>query len=121
MHTDETLDVNVDGLADLAAYVTASGFELAVTASHCVSLGMQSPARQRETAEAVAAAGITVVALPATNLYLLESGHPRATPRGLAAVRALLDAGNRRPRRRRLACGPVQPAGSRLPWLRQPR
>ena len=93
LHTDETLDENVDGLADLAAHVTASGFELPVTASHCVSLGMQSPARQRETAEAVAAAGIAVVALPATNLYLLGRGHPQATPRGLTAVRALLDAG----------------------------
>ena len=50
-------------------------------------------ARRRETAEAVAAAGITVVALPATNLYLLGRGHPQATPRGLTAVRALLDAG----------------------------
>ena len=30
LHTDETLDENVDGLADLAAHVTTSGFELPV-------------------------------------------------------------------------------------------
>ena len=64
-----------------------------MTASHCVSLGMQPPARQHEVAEAVAAAGIAVVALPATNLYLQGRDHPQAMPRGLTAVRALRDAG----------------------------
>ena len=93
LHTDETLDVSCEGLCDLAAAVTATGFDLPVTASHCVSLGMQSRERQRETAQAVAAAGIAVVALPATNLYLQGRDHPQATPRGLTAVRALLDAG----------------------------
>ena len=115
LHTDETLDENVDGLADLAAHVTTSGFELPVTASHCVSLGMQSPARQRETADAVAAAGIAVVALPATNLYLLGRGHPQATPRGLTAVARAARCRRRRPRRRRQPAGSVQPAGARLP------
>jgi cytosine deaminase len=93
LHTDETLDAGVLGLADLAAIVTASGFPYAVTASHCVSLGMQTEARQREVAAAVAAAGIAVVALPATNLYLQGRDHQAAMPRGLTAVRALLDAG----------------------------
>ena len=116
LHTDETLDESVDGLADLAAHVTTSGFELPVTASHCVSLGMQSPERQRATAEAVAAAGIAVVALPATNLYLQGRGHPQATPRGLTAVRALLDAGVVVARRRRQPAGPVQPAGRGCPF-----
>lgn len=93
LHTDETLDPTVDGLAELAALVTASGFPHPVTASHCVSLGMQPVERQRATAEAVAAAGIAVVALPATNLYLQGRDHQQAMPRGLTAVRALLAAG----------------------------
>jgi cytosine deaminase len=93
LHTDETLDATVDGLADLAALVTATGFPHRVTASHCVSLGMQPSARQRATAAAVAAAGIAVVALPATNLYLQGRSHQEAMPRGLTAVRALLEAG----------------------------
>ncbi len=54
---------------------------------------MQPPERQREIAEAVAAAGIAVVALPATNLYLQGRDHQQAMPRGLTAVRALRDAG----------------------------
>ena len=93
LHTDETLDDAVDGLWQLAELVTATGFELPVTASHCVSLGMQSPDRQREVADAVATAGIAVVALPATNLYLQGREHQQAMPRGVTAVRALRAAG----------------------------
>src|SRR6202035_5282743 len=64
-----------------------------VTASHCVSLGVQPAKGQQRTAEAAAAAGITVVALPQTNLYLQGRGHRTAMPRGLTAVPALRAAG----------------------------
>jgi cytosine deaminase len=93
LHTDETLDPDVDGLSDLAALVTATRFPHPVTASHCVSLGMKAPDRQRAVAEAVTAAGIAVVVLPATNLFLQGRDHPTAMPRGLTAVRALEAAG----------------------------
>lgn len=93
LHTDETLDPGVCGLADLAERVIASGFPHSVTASHCVSLGMLPEARQREVAERVAAAGIHVVALPQTNLFLQGRGVPAAVPRGLTAVRVLREAG----------------------------
>ncbi|CAA9418265.1 MAG: Cytosine deaminase, partial [uncultured Quadrisphaera sp.] len=46
----------------------------------------------RATAAAVARAGVSVVALPQTNLFLQGRGVPAAVPRGLTAVRALLDA-----------------------------
>lgn len=93
LHTDETLDASVDGLAQLADIVTRTGFEHPVTASHCVSLGSRPAADQRRIAEAVAAAGIAVVALPATNLYLQGRDRQEAMPRGVTAVRALRDAG----------------------------
>jgi cytosine/creatinine deaminase len=68
------------------------GFDHPVTASHCVSLGMQDTRRQHEIAELVASAGISVVALPHTNLFL--QGRGRAPmPRGLTAVAALRAAG----------------------------
>lgn len=92
LHTDETLDPHASGLEELARQVRA-GFPHRVTASHCVSLGMQEPQRQRQVAEQVAAAGIGVVSLPQTNLFLQGRDHSVATPRGLTAVRALLDAG----------------------------
>jgi cytosine deaminase len=91
LHTDETLDPNVLGLVDLAEMVS-SGFDNTVTASHCVSLGMQSDTRQREISELVAAASISVVALPHTNLFLQGRGHA-PMPRGLTAVAALRTAG----------------------------
>ncbi len=91
LHTDETLDPAVRGLAELAELVSA-GFAHRVTASHCVSLSMQPDNDQRTTSEAVAAAGIGVVALPHTNLFLQGRGYS-PMPRGLTAVAALRSAG----------------------------
>lgn len=93
LHTDETLDPSANGLRDLADLVLSSGFERAVTASHCVSLGVRPAAEQAAIAEQVAAAGIGVVALPATNLFLQGRDHQQAMPRGLTAVAALQRAG----------------------------
>lgn len=93
LHTDETLDPRHNALPDLAERVMRTGFPHRVTASHCVSLGMQPIAEQQRVAELVAAAGISVVALPATNLFLQGREHPTATPRGLTAVAALMKAG----------------------------
>ena len=82
LHTDETLDPDVLGLVDLATMVL-DGFEHPVTASHCVSLGVQEAVRQREIAELVARAGVDVVALPHTNLYLQGRG---AAPMPLSLI-----------------------------------
>jgi cytosine deaminase len=93
LHTDETLDVTAQGLRALADRVTDTGFDLGATASHCVSLGAQELQVATATARAVAAAGVGVVALPQTNLFLQGRDRPMATPRGLTAVRLLLDEG----------------------------
>jgi cytosine deaminase len=93
LHTDETLDTRMLTLQTMAGLVSATGFAQRVTASHCVSLGVQDPSTQQRVSEAVAAAGIAVVALPQTNMYLQGRGQPAATPRGLTAVTALRAAG----------------------------
>lgn len=93
LHTDETLDPTMLALDDLARRVVASGFPHRVTASHCCSLGMQPVDVQRAVADRVAEAGIGVVVLPHTNLYLQGRDHQAAMPRGLTAVKALRDAG----------------------------
>ena len=93
LHTDEQLDPGVRGLADLARRVLSSGFPHPVTASHCVSLGLLQGRELAETVQLVLDAGITVVALPQTNLGLQGRGSPTSPPRGLTALRALLDAG----------------------------
>jgi cytosine deaminase len=93
LHTDETLDPAVLYLPHFAEMVAKTGFRHGATASHCVSLGVQSPEVAAEVARRVAVAGIAVVCPPQTNLYLQARDHPSAPPRGLTALRALLRAG----------------------------
>jgi cytosine/creatinine deaminase len=93
LHTDETLDPDKLALDDLSKRVIEMEFPNPVTASHCCSLGVQPESVQRRIAEQVADAGIHVVALPHTNLFLQGRDHQAAMPRGLTAVKALRDAG----------------------------
>ena len=93
LHTDETLDPSVLTLRELARQVSDKGFDGTIAASHCVSLGMQPPEVQEAVATEVAAAGISVITLPQTNLFLQGRDDPVGTPRGLTAINALLDAG----------------------------
>ncbi len=93
LHTDETLDADELGVLDMATHVLDTGFPNRVAASHCVSLGVQTPEVQRAASRHIAEAAITVIPNPQTNLYLQARGKPTATPRGLAALRPLLEAG----------------------------
>ena len=95
LHVDETLDPDARAIIDLARGVLDRGFPHAVTASHCVSLGMMHEADQREIAALVAEAGVGVVTLPQTNLFLQGRGLRTAPPRGLTALAALAEAGVR--------------------------
>lgn len=91
LHTDETLDPTANGLEVLAKRVIG-GFDLGATASHCVSLGQQPLDVQRQIAGHVAEAGISVIVLPHTNLFLQGRG-ACPMPRGLTGVEALRAAG----------------------------
>jgi cytosine/creatinine deaminase len=91
LHTDERLE-HSDGLEALARR-RKHDFTLPATASHCVSLGMCPPEAQAAVAAAVATAGVGVVTCPLTNLLLQGRDMPTATPRGLTAIGALLQAG----------------------------
>jgi cytosine deaminase len=93
LHTDEHTDPHRLTLEYLAERVVATGFTHPVTASHCVSLGMQPHDVQQRVAQKVAAAGISVVALPSSNLYLQGRDQQERMPRALTAVRALREAG----------------------------
>ncbi len=93
LHVDETLDPTRFALADLAERIIASGFPYRVAASHCISLVMQSARVQAQISERIAEAGITVIALPSSNLFLQGREHGVATPRALTAVAALRAAG----------------------------
>lgn len=95
VHVDEVTDPSVCTLEWLAALI-GDGFPHGVTASHAVSLAFHPLDDQRRIAERLAAAGIAVITLPATNLYLQAREHPGAVgaaPRALTALEALRDAG----------------------------
>lgn len=93
LHCDENLDPASSDLRLLVEAVDA-GFDLPVTASHCVSLGQLDETSQQQIAESVAATNITIVGLPLTNLYLQGRG-VRPMPRGLAPLALLQSVGVR--------------------------
>ncbi|GAA5126431.1 amidohydrolase family protein [Pseudonocardia adelaidensis] len=96
LHADEQTglppsDAGLD-IVDLAEQVLARGLQQRVTASHCVRLGMLPPERLARVLELAARAGIGIVTLPITNLYLQGRDATHAPPRGIAAVRQILGA-----------------------------
>jgi cytosine/creatinine deaminase len=93
LHTDETLNPRMLAVRELARLVIERGFVAGAVASHCVALGVQPPEVQVQVARELADAGVAVVSLPQTNLYLQARGDAVAPARGLTAIRALLDAG----------------------------
>lgn len=93
LHADENLRPESEDLLHLARRIVDDGLAMRANASHCVSLSMMEPARQRETADLCAAAGVTVTALPQTNLFLQGREAARAVPRGIAPVQLLCEAG----------------------------
>ncbi|WP_189668603.1 amidohydrolase family protein [Promicromonospora soli] len=119
LHADEQTalpDAGALDVEELARQVIARGLTQRVTASHAVRLGSLPPERLAPVVELVARAGLGVVTLPITNLYLQGRDATHLAPRGLTAVRALLDAGIP------LAAGadnmrdPFNPAGSGDPF-----
>ncbi|MGC5167377.1 amidohydrolase family protein [Luteimicrobium sp. DT211] len=94
LHTDESLD----GPVTLDAYARAVRDwprDRQYSAGHCVRLGtLPADERDRVVAE-VAASDLGIITLPITNLYLQGWDAPVGTPRGLTALRSLLDAGVR--------------------------
>jgi len=93
LHTDETLDAEMLTLLELCRQVKERAFPHLVAASHCVSIGVQSASEQARISREVAEAGIFVITLPQTNLFLQARGQTTLAPRGLTAIDALLEAG----------------------------
>jgi cytosine deaminase len=93
MHVDESDDPADLSLEYLAERTLAEGYEGRVVAGHCTSLAAVPLPVLHRVAAKVAAAGITIVTLPSTNLHLQGRCDPPPVRRGLAPVRALLAEG----------------------------
>ncbi len=88
-HVDEGLDPNLDGLELIADVAADTGFEGPILCGHACSLASRTKTDVARIADKLAAAGIAVAALPATNLYL--QGRRSGTPdrRGLTRLHEL--------------------------------
>jgi cytosine deaminase len=64
-----------------------------VTVGHVTKLSAIGPERFAATAKRLAAAGVAVTVLPATDLFLMGRGHDHDIPRGVTAAHRLLDYG----------------------------
>jgi cytosine deaminase len=93
LHLDETLDPTSLTVRTFAREVADHGLAGRAVASHCVSLGQLDVERAREIAAELADAGVAVVTLPQTNLYLQGRDDETRVPRGLTAVGVLREAG----------------------------
>jgi cytosine/creatinine deaminase len=92
LHTDESLD----GAVTLGAYARAvADWDVVRSAGHCVRLSTLPETDLAALAEEVRRAGIGIISLPITNLYLQGQGHGASVPRGIAPLRALRAAGVR--------------------------
>lgn len=92
MHVDESDDERDTTLELVANETIRRGWEGRVTAGHCCSLAAQPADRRAWIVERVQLAGVHIVTLPSTNLYL--QGRTDDVPRrGLAPVKELLSAG----------------------------
>lgn len=93
LHLDETIDPSGFQLERLADATIARELEGRVTAGHCCALASVDDETARRTIAKVAEAGVTVVALPALNLYLEDRGASTPRYRGITRVRELAAAG----------------------------
>ena len=80
LHCDEELNPRAEGLATTASLLRAIGFSGRVVCGHTCALAAQPEAQALATLDAVAAAPITMVTLPTTNL-LLQDAQTGRTPR----------------------------------------
>jgi cytosine deaminase len=93
-HVDETEDPGADGLTRIAETSLRRGFRGQVTCDHACSLSCRDEAQVVDTIAKLKAAGIGIVSLPMTNIYLMDRQHGR-TPRwrGVTLLQELKAAG----------------------------
>lgn len=93
-HVDEGLDASARGFDAVVEATENHGFAGRVTCGHACALGMRALDEIAPLLARAAAAGVRLVSLPLTNLFL-QDRQPLGTPRrrGLAPVREALGAG----------------------------
>ena len=93
LHADENMRPDSSDLEHLADMVLRANLSHQINASHCVALSSRSEADIDRIAAKVAAAQITVTALPQTNLFLQERGVSTKPARAITPIHRLHRAG----------------------------
>ena len=93
LHADENMRPDSSDLENLADMVLRANLSHQINASHCVALSSRSEAEIDRIAAKVAAAHITVTALPQTNLFLQERGVSTNPARAITPIHRLHRAG----------------------------
>ncbi len=90
-HVDESLE-KLNGLAQIAKTMLDLKFQGSVVCGHACALMNCHGSELKQTIDLVAESGLSVVALPSTNLYL--QGRNQGTPdrRGMTRIKELVDA-----------------------------
>ncbi|MBP1852463.1 amidohydrolase family protein [Rhizobium halophytocola] len=92
-HLDFDLDPAHTDLPAVIAATRRHGYAGRVSIGHVTNLSAMTPQALNEAAVALAAAGIALTVLPATDLFLNGRGHDRLVPRGVAPAHLLAAAG----------------------------
>jgi cytosine deaminase len=93
LHVDEGLHPDAQALAIVAALTEEFGMQGRVTCGHACSLAVQPPEQALDTLQRCAAAGIHLVTLPTSNVYLQGDWQGTPVQRGITRVREARAAG----------------------------
>ena len=93
LHADENMRPESSDLEHLADIALRDNLAHQMNASHCVALSTRSETDIDRVAAKVSAAGITVTALPQTNLFLQERGVSTRPARAITPIHRLQQAG----------------------------
>jgi cytosine deaminase len=93
LHADENMRPDSSDLEHLADLALRDNLSHQMNASHCVALSTRTEADIDRIAAKVSATGITVTALPQTNLFLQERGVSTRPARAITPIHRLQHAG----------------------------
>ncbi len=93
-HVDEGLDEDADGFSLIVAAARRHSMQGRVLCGHACSLSLRAPDRLQRILDAAAQAGVALVSLPTTNLYLQDRlGGKSPRLRGIAPLKEARKAG----------------------------
>ncbi len=92
-HVDEGLDADARGLRAIAELTIKNNYHGKVTCGHACSLSVQPTEEAMQTLKLCAQAGIHLVALPTTNLYLQGAWNATPLERGITRIKEAVGQG----------------------------